>query len=122
MLIPEPPPATGHAIADGLNMLAYVIAGHGTARATDEQLHRADHAYPIAMAAADLTDQTRERFTAARHEVLAALRRRTADRPPIAPEPTHAPIVSRESPHGRVPQPTRPPVLPPAGDAVTIDF
>lgn len=76
-------------------VLRFVVEHNVTATLTDIDLELADHVYPLAVSAPDLADSTRQRLTATRHEILAAIARRRklaqlpADVPPVqTPAPT----------------------------------
>jgi hypothetical protein len=93
-------------------VLRFVLETDTTATLTDIDLELADHVYPLAVAAAELTDATRQTLTDTRHVILAAIARRRkiakmdADTPPV-----HAPALTPTNGHAvklippRVPQP-----------------
>jgi hypothetical protein len=72
------PPVNGESLqAYGCRVLRFVIETDVTATLSDRDLELADHFYPLAQSAPDLSERTRETFTRARHLILGALRGRT---------------------------------------------
>lgn len=63
----------------GLRLLSFVVSTGVTGTLTEEDLHLADHAYPAALGPETLPIAV-DRFTNARHQILAALRQRVSER------------------------------------------
>ena len=76
---PEGPGENESTVGYGLRLLSFVVSTGVTGTLTEEQLLSADHAYPAALGRETLAIAV-DRFTSARHQILAALRQRISER------------------------------------------
>lgn len=116
----DPPTADETLHAYGVRVLAFVLSTGTTATLSDRDLELADHVYPIAVSGPEILPVAVDRLSAARHDILAALRSRKAASQP-APQAAIAP--ARALPGGRlVPLQPAPIRRPPSGVAIDVGF
>jgi hypothetical protein len=101
----DPPDSWESLQAYGCRVMRFVIETDVTATLSDRDLELADHFYPLAQAAPDLSEQTRETLSRARHVILAALRGRAPVVPVSLPSciPDDRPTIGPMAPLSEVP-------------------
>jgi hypothetical protein len=108
------PPAESESLqAYGCRVLRFVIEHDCTATLSDRDLELADHFYPLAIAAPELSARVLERIANARRLILAALRGRVPIAPVVPPAAKHD---DRPDDGPMAPLRDAPIVRPPAGD------
>ena len=121
--LPTPPPFDQDQTAHqrGMTILAFVVATDTTATVETDDLELADHVYPLAQAAPDLTQETRTTLTRTRHLILATLatrRRLAAQDTPVAKTPERPEPVGGKTARLEPPPVPRPPAQP----AIRLEF